>query len=715
MSGMPKLRILWLSQNQLTGTVPLLTNLPELEQLFADNNQLNGQIPDMSGLPKLKRLILACNQLSGPIPESLGTVSSLEFLILLDNDLNGEIPDLTQLTSLQRLLINHNFLEGDFSSTDALITLLPQVTQLFVTLNGNAFSGVDPLTGQVSDLPSWVVATKLASCTPRISFTSRTYNGAEGDMVDVVVALGVKQEDAITIPILATNQDGASDSDYSVPETVTFDIGETEKTISFSIVQDTDDDDESVVLGFGDVLPEGVRTVSLVETTVFITDDDDPEVEVNFDQSAYDVAEGASLTVTVNLSADPERMVVVPLTATDQDGATSEDYAALPASLTFDSGDTSKSFTFTATDDAIDDDGESVLLEFGTLPDGVTPGTIPTSTVSITDGDAPASVAVSWAQTTYSVVEGGTVTVTAELDDNPEKTVIVPIAITNQGGASNSDYSGVPPSLTFDSGDTSKSFTFTATDDALDDDDESVQLAFGPTLPSGVTQGTPASTMVKITDDDDPQVKVSYGLAEYTAAEGGSVTVTVKLDADPERTVVIPVTHTPRAGASNADYFGVPATVTFDSGDTSKTFTFSATDDTVDDDDEEVLLGFEASLPAGVSTGTTSASTVTITDDDDPEVKVSFAQSSYTAPEGNTVSVVVQLDADPERSVTIPITSTPKDGASAADYSVPDSVTFTAGGCTRTSARTPLRSSTEAARPQFQLRVHILSRCPSFR
>ena len=195
-------------------------------------------------------------------------------------------------------------------------------------------------------------------------------------------------------------------------------------------------------------------------------------------------------------------------------------------------------------------------------------------------------------------------TVTAELDDDPEKTVVVPIARTDQGGAGSADYSGVPSTITFESGDTSKSFTFTATDDAIDDDDESVLLAFGPTLPSGVTQGTPAGTVVRITDDDDPQVNVSYGQAEYTAAEGGSVTVTVELDADPERTVVIPVTHTARAGATSADYSGVPENVTFDAGDTEKTFTFSADDDTVDDDDEEVLLGFGTSLPVGVTTGT---------------------------------------------------------------------------------------------------------------
>ena len=183
--------------------------------------------------------------------------------------------------------------------------------------------------------------------------------------------------------------------------------------------------------------------------------------------------------------------------------------------------------------------------------------------------------------------------------------MVVPIARTDQGGAGSADYSGVPSTITFESGDTSKSFTFTATDDALDDDDESVLLAFGPTLPSGVTQGTPAGTVVRITDDDDPEVKVSFGADRYAAAEGGSVTVTVNLDADPERTVVIPVTHTARAGATSADYSGVPANVTFDAGETAKEITFTATQDDIDDDGETVLLGF-GTLPSDVSAGTSS-------------------------------------------------------------------------------------------------------------
>ena len=104
---------------------------------------------------------------------------------------------------------------------------------------------------------------------------------------------------------------------------------------------------------------------------------------------------------------------------------------------------------------------------------------------------------------------------------------------------------------------------------------------------------------------------VSFGAATYTAAEGSTATVTVTLSADPERTVAIPVTKTNQGGATAADYSGVPASVTFDAGDTSKTFDFAAMADAVDDDGESVELAF-GTLPARVSEGSPNQATVTI-------------------------------------------------------------------------------------------------------
>ena len=554
-----------------------------------------------------------------------------------------------------------------------------------------------------------------------VSFGAAAYSVEESDdastttitenQVAVTVTLSADPERTVTIPITKTEQGGASSSDYSgVPASVVFNAGETSKTFTFTATADTiDDDGESVDLGFG-TLPTRVTAGTPDESTISINDDDRPTaVTVSFGAAAYTAAEGGSATVTVTLSDDPEQTVAIPLTKTEQGGATSDDYSGVPASVSFASGETAKTITFAAASDAVDDDGESVKLGFGTLPStplSVTAGSPSETTVTITDDDDP-MVTVSFGAAAYSVEESddastttiteNEVVVTVTLSVDPERTVAIPLTTANQGGASNEDYSGVPSSVTFNAGETSKTFTFTAETDTVDDDGESVDLGFG-TLPTRVSAGTPDEATVTINDDDKPtSVTVSFGAATYTAAEGSSVNVTVALSDDPEQTVTIPITKTEQGGATSDDYSGVPASVSFASGETSKTITFTATGDDEDDDGESVQLGFGTlpTTPLSVTAGTPNETTVTITDDDVPTVTVAFGSATYSVEESddtsttgtkeNEVVVTVTLSADPERTVTIPLTKTDQGGATSADYSgVPASVVFDAGETSKT-------------------------------
>ena len=191
--------------------------------------------------------------------------------------------------------------------------------------------------------------------------------------------------------------------------------------------------------------------------------------------------------MAVELDVAPEREVVIPLVAANQGGASSSDYGTLPTSVTFSATETAKTFTFTATDDSADDDGESVRFSFGTLPGGVSEGSTDETVISITDDDAP-SVVVSFAQDAYTVAEGSSVTVAVELDVAPEREVVIPLVATNQGGATSADYGTLPTSVTFSATETAKTFTFTATDDSADDDGESVRFSFG-TLPTRGQRG----------------------------------------------------------------------------------------------------------------------------------------------------------------------------------------------------------------------------------
>ena len=147
-------------------------------------------------------------------------------------------------------------------------------------------------------------------------------------------------------------------------------------------------------------------------------------------------------------------------------------------------------------------------------------------------------------------------------------------------------------------------------------------------------------------------VQVSFDVGPYMVNEGGSVTVTVRLDAAPGRTLdmPIPLTATSTDGAWPGDYT-LPASITFGAGQTSKTFTFRAVQDTRQEGEETVILGFGAPLPAGVTVGSQATATVTLTDNDAdlhrasvPSVStvaiISDPGVAYAAGEEITVAVV---------------------------------------------------------------------------
>ncbi len=210
----------------------------------------------------------------------------------------------------------------------------------------------------------------------KVSFGASAYSVAEDGSLDVTVTLSADPGRAITIPLTATAKDGTSASpNYGVPPSLTFQKGETSKTFIFSA---SGNSGETVKLGF-DTLPTGVSGGTPSEATVYIKDSSSMDIEVSFEASAYSVLEGCSVEVTVILSTTQDTEITIPLTATASDGTSASQNSGVPASLTFPSGETSKTFDFNASGN----NGESVVLGFGTLPNGVGAGTIDKATVSI--------------------------------------------------------------------------------------------------------------------------------------------------------------------------------------------------------------------------------------------------------------------------------------------------------------------------------------------
>ena len=525
-----------------------------------------------------------------------------------------------------------------------------------------------------------------------VFFGASSYTASEGGApATVVVELSPAPAAPVTIPLTPSRQGGATPGDYSgVPPSVTFQAGQTRRTFTVTATDDSvDDDGESVRIGFGP-LPDGFVAGARPTATVALADDDGPVTEVFFDGAAdLTVEEGNVTRVSVYLSERTRTPVTIPLTRTHRGGATAADYSGVPASVTFRRLERRKQFTLRTLDDDDNDDNESLRIGFGPLPAGIRASTAShrpaTRTVHLADDDGVDHWNVWFGQEAYTAAEGGAAARVSIHLDAPVEIAPLDVRLTLRygGGATAADHRSIPAVVTFALGERTKTITVTATDDAADDDGESVALWFGNPPYGRVSIGDgPITATVALQDNDGVEpVTVSFGAATYRAKEGGSdATVRVELDTAPGRSVTVPLTTAYAGGATAGDHSVIPETVTFGAGQTARTFTVEATDDSAADGGESVSIGF-GPLPAGVSAGSPAAASVALADDSALQlVVVNFGTSTSVVPrvrEGVRYRLTLGLNRIPLRPVTIPLRVTHRGGATEADYEgIPASVTF---------------------------------------
>lgn len=109
------LEIFLLDDNQLTGTVPELTNAPFIDWIDLGGNFLEGTIPEsMFSLSTMATLHLQGNALTGPVSRDISKLENLFFLDLSSNQLTGNVPsELGSIFGLLELDLRDNHFEGE--------------------------------------------------------------------------------------------------------------------------------------------------------------------------------------------------------------------------------------------------------------------------------------------------------------------------------------------------------------------------------------------------------------------------------------------------------------------------------------------------------------------------------------------------------------------------------------------------------------------------
>ena len=533
-----------------------------------------------------------------------------------------------------------------------------------------------------------------------------------------IVSLSARPAADVTVKY-AIGGDATLDSgDYMFPipgtsmttGTLTFNMSDsgtnpwnTPQMIALTIVDDMiDENDETITFTLSE--PTGGAALSAMRSvTTTIQDNDTRGVKVDTDpmmmgdQNTLTVPEGSLTggTYTVVLNSEPTGDVTVRVGVS---GSVGDVLVMAPMSST--SLTTALSLTFTTSNWNMPqtvrvtaaDDPDAAIDASVTLTHTVRGAdyggrvTQPLVMVMITENDTRG---VTVSKETLVVPEGGEADYTVVLDSQPTGDVAVTV-----GGASG-DVSvkmpapiqtqslTIPSRLTFTTSNWDTPQTVTVA--AAEDDDKTVDDAVTLThTVSGADYGggevTASSVVVNIIENETAtfsvtgpsSVKENVGMATYTVSLSADPTVSVRVDY-----ILLPVSST--SMTTGTLEFTPDTTDSMGNWRTAQTVNVRIVDDRTDEA-EAITFTLRNSRPSENAVLSTPASSVTTTIIDLPSsVEVSFGITTYTVPEGMMFGVIVTLNKDPRRTVTIPLTTMDGTGVTSGDYTFPTSVTFMSG------------------------------------
>ena len=552
----------------------------------------------------------------------------------------------------------------------------------------------DPI--EVDDLTIKVTDNDPAGIT--LSTTALTIE--EGQSKTYTIWLDTEPSADVTITI----NDPSNTDITGEPDSYTFNPTDwfTPKTITVNTVDDDDapDDSGTITHTVTTTATEYLTTVpdqhpypavSVDDIPVTVTDPDEPEIL--FSETSVTMVESTTATYTVKLATEPTQSVTISIS-----GNVDTPLALNKTSLTFTSTDWDDTQTVTLT---AADDRDAVVpgnITLGHLADGGDYGGEAKSlVVSINETDEEG---VTITPSTLSMEENATKEYTIVLTSQPLEDVDITLSISENSEIKTTQTFEVPNqdpnepptreeraiskvTFTGENWDTPQTVKVTALDDEDAVDESPAVISHSPDTTDILYQDlTNLDSITVSVTDDEPEVSVSFGAAAYETTEGSAAaTVTVTLSEDPNRQVPITFTAAPitGTGATNADYTLSDTTVTFQKTETSKTFTVTATNDTVDDDRESVTLTLSASLPPRVTAGTTTRTVVALIDDDHPILTIKLDPPTKDVEEKTSQVIKATLSALPERQISILITKANGTGAKDSDHSgIPSTLTFAA-------------------------------------
>jgi hypothetical protein len=468
-------------------------------------------------------------------------------------------------------------------------------------LGNRARFGGKAFDGRVDDVRVYDYALSAGQVMGLVSNAAPTVNAGLDQAITLPASAnlaGTFSDDGMPNPPAATT---ATWSKVSGPGTVTFgDVHVTNTTAAFS-------EAGTYVLQ----LQASDSSLS-VSDTVTVTVSPMPTVQFSATSSTGDEAT-ASVNLTVTLSSASSNTVTVSYSVTSGTATGSgTDYSISGTQLTFNPGEITQNVAVTVANDALDEDDETVVVTLSSSTNA-TLGANTAHTYTIQDNDDAPVVQFSAASSSGDESVSA-VNLAVTLSAASAKSITVNYAVT--GGTatgSGTDYSISGTQLTFNPGETSLNVPVTVSDDALDENDETVVVTLSS--PANATLGANTEHTYTIQDNDDAPV-VQFSAASSSGDESvATVNLAVTLSAASAKSVTVQYAVTGgTATGSGTDYSISGTQLTFNPGETSLNVPVTVANDTLDEEDETVVVTL--SSPGNATLGANSAHTYTIQDDD---------------------------------------------------------------------------------------------------
>ncbi|MBI3880264.1 MAG: PKD domain-containing protein [Verrucomicrobia bacterium] len=404
--------------------------------------------------------------------------------------------------------------------------------------------------------------------------------------------------------------------DYTLaPGLLTFAPGETNKNITFTVVNDNVREPNNLItILLANANGAAVSSTANIHGYTIIDDDlaaTNPLVA--FAASNSVVLESAGTAgIFVSLSAPAPAAISVDYAVTGGSATNGGVDFDLPAgTLNFAAGESVKVIPVTIINDSIIETNETVVIALSN-PVGVTLGNLTNHTLTILDDDLPVVTIVA---TDPNASEAGLDPGQFTISRTGPTTSNLVVSLTRSGTAtSGTDFVAITASFTILADASSGSTNVIPIQDAINEGAETVILTIASN--AAYVVGTPSNATVTIADDDRSTVNIVANIpnASETPGNPGQFTVTRTMPTNVTLTVNLTISGT---ASNGVDYSNIASTVVFAIGESAKTINILPIDDSITEGPEQVTI----SLAAGsYDIGTNSFDNVTIADNDNPPV-----------------------------------------------------------------------------------------------